>query len=124
MSHPLRADLSQVKGGAESHPKKKTEMADSVIRCSPGEDHTNGFFVSCFIREDSNTCIKRKTEESGHSSSKKLKHDDDAEDAEDEKVAQDGVAGVDMGENAVGVRSGKTKKKSQKKKKKRRTLAS
>ncbi|KAJ2922867.1 hypothetical protein H1R20_g14247, partial [Candolleomyces eurysporus] len=26
------------------------EDASSVIRCSPGEDHTNGFFVSCFIR--------------------------------------------------------------------------
>jgi putative methyltransferase len=25
--------------------------ADSLVRCSPGEDGTNGFFVSCFIRE-------------------------------------------------------------------------
>lgn len=24
--------------------------AASLVRCSPGEDHTNGFFVSCFIR--------------------------------------------------------------------------
>ncbi|KAJ7116379.1 S-adenosyl-L-methionine-dependent methyltransferase [Mycena epipterygia] len=24
--------------------------ADSLIRCSPGEDATNGFFVSCFVR--------------------------------------------------------------------------
>jgi len=27
-----------------------TEIADSVICCVPGEDRTNGFFVSCFIR--------------------------------------------------------------------------
>jgi putative methyltransferase len=25
-------------------------MADSVIRCIPGEDKTNGFFVACFVR--------------------------------------------------------------------------
>lgn len=30
---------------------KGTSDADSLIRCSPGEDGTNGFFVSCFIRE-------------------------------------------------------------------------
>ncbi|KAG1734159.1 S-adenosyl-L-methionine-dependent methyltransferase [Suillus lakei] len=28
-----------------------TSDADSLVRCSPGEDGTNGFFVSCFIRE-------------------------------------------------------------------------
>ncbi|KAF8525811.1 S-adenosyl-L-methionine-dependent methyltransferase [Hysterangium stoloniferum] len=26
------------------------ELADCVVRCSPGDDHTNGFFVSCFVR--------------------------------------------------------------------------
>lgn len=26
------------------------DSAESLIRCSPGEDATNGFFVSCFIR--------------------------------------------------------------------------
>ncbi|KAG2063930.1 williams-Beuren syndrome critical region protein 20 copy A [Suillus decipiens] len=30
---------------------KGTSDANSLIRCSPGEDGTNGFFVSCFIRE-------------------------------------------------------------------------
>ncbi|KAG1781528.1 S-adenosyl-L-methionine-dependent methyltransferase [Suillus placidus] len=30
---------------------KGTSDADSLVRCSPGEDGTNGFFVSCFIRE-------------------------------------------------------------------------
>ncbi|KAG2058485.1 williams-Beuren syndrome critical region protein 20 copy A [Suillus hirtellus] len=28
-----------------------TGDADSLVRCCPGEDGTNGFFVSCFIRE-------------------------------------------------------------------------
>ncbi len=26
------------------------EDTDAVVRCSPGEDGTNGFFVSCFVR--------------------------------------------------------------------------
>lgn len=25
--------------------------AECVVRCSPGEDATNGFFVSCFVRQ-------------------------------------------------------------------------
>ena len=25
--------------------------ADSLIRCVPGDDRTNGFFVSCFVRK-------------------------------------------------------------------------
>ena len=28
-----------------------TGDADCVVRCSPGEDATNGFFVSCFVRQ-------------------------------------------------------------------------
>ncbi|KAK7044180.1 hypothetical protein VNI00_007900 [Paramarasmius palmivorus] len=27
-------------------------LADSLVRCMPGEDATNGFFVSCFIRDE------------------------------------------------------------------------
>ena len=41
--------------------------AESLVRCSPGEDATNGFFVSMFVREthvpegtDRNTVTKRK----------------------------------------------------------------
>jgi len=35
-------------------PEEMTEPEDaaSVIRCSPGEDATNGFFVSCFMRKE------------------------------------------------------------------------
>jgi putative methyltransferase len=41
--------------------------ADSLVRCVPGEDGTNGFFVSCFIREQDSGIPpehskKRKTE--------------------------------------------------------------
>lgn len=35
--------------------------AGSLIRCSPGEDATNGFFVSCFVKEDEATTRKRDT---------------------------------------------------------------
>jgi len=28
-----------------------TGGAECVVRCSPGEDATNGFFVSCFVRQ-------------------------------------------------------------------------
>ncbi|KLO13049.1 S-adenosyl-L-methionine-dependent methyltransferase [Schizopora paradoxa] len=31
--------------------KLGADDADAVIRCSPDEDQTNGFFVSCFVRE-------------------------------------------------------------------------
>ncbi|KAJ7722752.1 S-adenosyl-L-methionine-dependent methyltransferase [Mycena maculata] len=50
------------------------EDAESLIRCSPGEDATNGFFVSCFVR--------------GVAQSKKRKVDtqDDEEDEGDEGV--------------------------------------
>jgi len=34
--------------------------ATSVVRCIPGEDATNGFFVSCFIRKSKDR--KRKTQ--------------------------------------------------------------
>ncbi|KAJ7914917.1 S-adenosyl-L-methionine-dependent methyltransferase [Mycena leptocephala] len=35
--------------------------ATSLIRCSPGEDATNGFFVSCFVRKE--TAIPQRTNE-------------------------------------------------------------
>jgi 25S rRNA (cytosine2278-C5)-methyltransferase len=31
--------------------KSFTFVAESVIRCSPGEDRTNGFFVAMFVRD-------------------------------------------------------------------------
>ncbi|ESK92331.1 nucleus protein [Moniliophthora roreri MCA 2997] len=29
----------------------KPDLAESLVRCMPGEDATNGFFVSCFVRQ-------------------------------------------------------------------------
>ncbi|KAH8100930.1 S-adenosyl-L-methionine-dependent methyltransferase [Cristinia sonorae] len=50
------------------------DEAESLIRCSPGEDATNGFFVSLFVRESNTRMNKRKageemTEEANASSS-------------------------------------------------------
>ncbi|KAF8150771.1 S-adenosyl-L-methionine-dependent methyltransferase [Crassisporium funariophilum] len=36
------------------------EHALSLVRCLPGEDATNGFFVSCFVKGTLNSAIKRK----------------------------------------------------------------
>lgn len=36
-----------------------TDAASALLRCLPGEDATNGFFVSCFVR-DQNITLKRK----------------------------------------------------------------
>ena len=33
------------------HTPHFSDIADAVICCVPGEDRTNGFFVSCFIRD-------------------------------------------------------------------------
>lgn len=32
-------------------------LAESLVRCSPGEDGTNGFFVSCFVRKSQSSTI-------------------------------------------------------------------
>ncbi|KAJ8586927.1 williams-Beuren syndrome critical region protein 20 copy A [Rhizopogon salebrosus TDB-379] len=55
-----------------------TGDADSLVRCVPGEDGTNGFFVSCFIREQDSTSPperskKRKAETDGVALEKKKK---------------------------------------------------
>ena len=31
---------------------------ECVVRCSPGEDGTNGFFVSCFVRQSQEEVTK------------------------------------------------------------------
>ncbi|KAF5367132.1 hypothetical protein D9758_003992 [Tetrapyrgos nigripes] len=46
------------------------DHASSLVRCLPGEDGTNGFFVSCFIRKASTS--KRKIEEASNSSEEVL----------------------------------------------------
>ncbi|KAI5122536.1 hypothetical protein M0805_005263 [Coniferiporia weirii] len=43
---------------------ESTGDADALVRCVPGVDHTNGFFVSCFVK-DSGIRGARLTDESG-----------------------------------------------------------
>ncbi|KAH7911353.1 S-adenosyl-L-methionine-dependent methyltransferase [Hygrophoropsis aurantiaca] len=49
--------------------------SSSLIRCNPGEDATNGFFVSCFVRMDANDSI----EDSSVKNKRKGKHTRDDE---------------------------------------------
>ena len=70
----------------------RLDATDSVVRCEPGEDATNGFFVACFER---NSSKKRKAE-----------HDEDS---------HDGTLGVT---NISGHDQSPAKKKRKKKKKK------
>lgn len=47
-----------------SYLRHPTDDAESLIRCSPGEDGTNGFFVSCFVKahvtQSTEVKVKRK----------------------------------------------------------------
>lgn len=40
-----------------------SDDAESLVRCSPGEDATNGFFVSLFVRKQESATGKRKAAE-------------------------------------------------------------
>jgi len=58
-------DEGTMLGGLLSKKKSLFSLAhaESLIRCSPGEDATNGFFVSCFVRKSDSTSSKRKADE-------------------------------------------------------------
>jgi 25S rRNA (cytosine2278-C5)-methyltransferase len=55
------------------------DRASSVVRCSPDEDATNGFFVSCFVKgkvEEASPVqdiLKRKVEDGDEISERKAK---------------------------------------------------
>ncbi|KAI5998737.1 S-adenosyl-L-methionine-dependent methyltransferase [Pisolithus albus] len=55
------------------------DHAESLIRCSPGEDATNGFFVACFMKTqvthgiEKTTTIKRKPSNTGPNSQRRKK---------------------------------------------------
>lgn len=51
--------------------RSSTDAAESLVRCSPGEDATNGFFVSLFVRES------QVAENSDRSNVTKRKHSDE-----------------------------------------------
>lgn len=56
-----------------------TVLADSVIRCLPNEDHTNGFFVACFVRGSQAAALRTAT------LIKKRKHVPDSDAGDDSK---------------------------------------
>lgn len=83
-------------------------LADGVIRCVPGEDHTNGFFVSCFIKEGTtDQKRKRSTEED---------EEDDGVYSDDEGVA---AANEEVAISGTTTKSSKRQKKNKRKKKKK-----
>ena len=45
--------------------------AAALVRCSPGEDATNGFFVSCFVRGDSSVTDPTERKDPQHTSKKR-----------------------------------------------------
>lgn len=49
------------------------EDACSVVRCLPGDDATNGFFVSCFVKATETSALKRKATAEGVSTPKRKK---------------------------------------------------
>ncbi|BFZ64262.1 hypothetical protein YB2330_005402 [Saitoella coloradoensis] len=85
------------------------DIAEGVVRCTPGKDGTIGFFVCLFERDDeASTGKKRQAEEKGE-----YENEDEDDDIEDEaEGADDGAA------------KPKKKKNKKKKKKKRKTAAS
>ncbi|KAJ9102469.1 hypothetical protein QFC21_002869 [Naganishia friedmannii] len=93
---------------AHQHPYW-TVLADGVIRCVPGEDHTNGFFVSCFIKGDASGTTDQK---------RKRSTEEDEEDADVLSADGEVGAGEDEAPEATAISSRKQKKNKRKKKKK------
>jgi hypothetical protein len=90
-------------------------LADGVIRCVPGEDHTNGFFVSCFVKKQALPASqnqKRKLAEA------ETEEDVAEEDEGGEEAALEEGEGAGGGSNATTSSSKKKKKNKRKKQKK------
>jgi len=50
-----------------------------LLRCSPGEDATNGFFVACFIRVGSSTTVQTNRVAAAQSKRRKCLRDEAVE---------------------------------------------
>ncbi|KAJ9114385.1 hypothetical protein QFC20_001528 [Naganishia adeliensis] len=101
--------------GLPEHMNQDQTLADGVIRCVPGEDHTNGFFVSCFVKKGSlpdtgNQKRKRTSANSGNMT------DDEDEEGADLDEGED--AATDVKSSDATASSNKKKKKNKRKKKK------
>ncbi|KAL1732081.1 S-adenosyl-L-methionine-dependent methyltransferase [Schizophyllum commune] len=79
--------------------------AEGLIRCLPGEDATNGFFVSCFVRRTDEEEESKGKNAGAQSPSKKRKADETESSPEDGTFAQEGST------NAQAKRKKKKKKK-------------
>jgi putative methyltransferase len=87
-SWPRRGYASEMESSGRNllvPPKKVltcwSDDACSLIRCLPGEDGTNGFFISCFIKMDESEMKKRKsiTDVSSAKKAKRLKKNVDTQ---------------------------------------------
>ncbi|KAF8591088.1 S-adenosyl-L-methionine-dependent methyltransferase [Ramaria rubella] len=79
---------------------KYSALSESMVRCFPGEDGTNGFFVSCFVRKPSTRVG-----------------------AQNSKRKADGDLDVDGSSDEIGIADVGETKKARKKKKKRKAPA-
>lgn len=77
-----------------------------MVRCLPGEDATNGFFVSCFVRSTLD----------GHRVNDRRKRKRMMEDKEEDSDKEKGDEEGDQGVEPVATESRKKKKKIKKKK--------
>ena len=75
--------------------------AECVVRCSPGEDATNGFFVSCFVRQSQGGLTKL-----GKRSRSSVRHS-----ADEVETGERGGGVIHMEKNAAGQKRSRPKKK-------------
>lgn len=87
-----------------------------MIRCVPGEDHTNGFFVSCFVKKGSLPDMGNQKRKYTSANSGNMTDDED-EEGEDLDEGED--AATDVKSSGATALSNKKKKKKNKRKKKK-----
>lgn len=95
-------------------------LADGVIRCVPGEDHTNGFFVSCFIKKQALPAgqgQKRKLAQAADTTEEPIREEDNEK--QGSPVEGEGVPEESGGK----VSSSKKKKKNKRKKQKKGSVS-
>lgn len=74
---------------------------ECMVRCSPGEDATNGFFVSCFVRQSQGGLTKL-----GKRKRSSVKHG-----ADEVETGECGEGVIHMEKNATGQKRSRPKKK-------------
>ncbi|GHJ87754.1 hypothetical protein NliqN6_4156 [Naganishia liquefaciens] len=106
--------------GLPEHMNQDQTLADGVIRCVPGEDHTNGFFVSCFV--------KKQVAPTGQGQKRKLAQaadfpEESAGEDEDDERQELPVEDEEVGEASGGkIPNSKKKKKKNKRKKQKKVV--